>query len=167
VPLVYPLPRLLLAPFVVLAFLFSSHRFQMQPLKHELDREAAKTWIYPINLPLRDYQHNIVRRCLFQNTLVALPTGLGKTFIAGVIMLNCVSSARLESTYHSSLSKTVRHKSTILWLTYIFTVFPSSLTFSCLEQTLDGSQRARSSSSLPRNLLSLNKPQPSPRRVGS
>lgn len=61
----------------------------MRPLKHELDMEAAKTWIYPINLPLRDYQHNIVRRCLFRNTLVALPTGLGKTFIAGVMMLNC------------------------------------------------------------------------------
>ncbi|KAL7409448.1 P-loop containing nucleoside triphosphate hydrolase protein, partial [Mrakia frigida] len=61
---------------------------QLPPLKHEYDPEAIKTWIYPINLPLRDYQLSIVSKCLYQNTLVALPTGLGKTFIAGVMMLN-------------------------------------------------------------------------------
>nr|VWO96633.1 ATP-dependent RNA helicase CshA (EC [Ganoderma boninense] len=49
---------------------------------------AAKTWIYPLNKPKRDYQYNIVKKCLLENTLVALPTGLGKTFIAGVVMLN-------------------------------------------------------------------------------
>ncbi|KAH9914949.1 P-loop containing nucleoside triphosphate hydrolase protein, partial [Fomitopsis serialis] len=45
-------------------------------------------WIYPLNHPKRDYQFNIVKHCFFENTLVALPTGLGKTFIAGVVMLN-------------------------------------------------------------------------------
>ena len=50
--------------------------------------ENGKTWQYPINLPLREYQFSIVKRCLFQNTLVCLPTGLGKTFIAAVVMLN-------------------------------------------------------------------------------
>jgi ATP-dependent DNA helicase MPH1 len=49
----------------------------------------AKRWIFPLNRPKRDYQFNISRNCLFDNTLVALPTGLGKTFIAGVVMLNC------------------------------------------------------------------------------
>lgn len=49
----------------------------------------VKHWIYPLNQPKRDYQFNIVQHCLFDNTLVALPTGLGKTFIAGVVMLNC------------------------------------------------------------------------------
>ncbi|TBU35044.1 P-loop containing nucleoside triphosphate hydrolase protein [Dichomitus squalens] len=52
------------------------------------DRLAAKSWIYPLNKPKREYQYNIVKNCLLENTLVALPTGLGKTFIAGVVMLN-------------------------------------------------------------------------------
>ncbi|KAF8973413.1 hypothetical protein BGZ46_009919 [Entomortierella lignicola] len=58
------------------------------PTHHEIDREAALTWQYPINYPKRDYQYNIIRRALFSNTLVSLPTGLGKTFIAAVVMLN-------------------------------------------------------------------------------
>ncbi|KAI0786016.1 hypothetical protein C8Q75DRAFT_298846 [Abortiporus biennis] len=57
-------------------------------MKQKPDLFAAKTWIYPLNRPKRDYQFNIVKHSLFQNTLVALPTGLGKTFIAGVVMLN-------------------------------------------------------------------------------
>ncbi|KAF9360483.1 hypothetical protein BGX26_009173 [Mortierella sp. AD094] len=60
-----------------------------QPLTHHaIDRDAALTWQYPINYPRRDYQYNIIRRALFSNTLVSLPTGLGKTFIAAVVMLN-------------------------------------------------------------------------------
>ncbi|KAG1757914.1 hypothetical protein EDB19DRAFT_1659787 [Suillus lakei] len=57
-------------------------------MKLKVDMLEAKHWIYPLNQPKRDYQFNIVRHCLFDNTLVALPTGLGKTFIAGVVMLN-------------------------------------------------------------------------------
>jgi ATP-dependent DNA helicase MPH1 len=38
--------------------------------------------------PIRDYQFSIVKSGLFSNTLVSLPTGLGKTFIAATIMLN-------------------------------------------------------------------------------
>jgi ERCC4-related helicase len=59
------------------------------------DLLEAKHWIYPLNKPKRDYQFNIIKHSLFENTLVALPTGLGKTFIAGVIMLNCVYSFNL------------------------------------------------------------------------
>ncbi|KAF9651402.1 P-loop containing nucleoside triphosphate hydrolase protein [Thelephora ganbajun] len=62
--------------------------FQLPPMRLTADRTAAEIWIYPLNRPKRDYQFNIVRRCLFDNTLVALPTGLGKTFIAGSVMLN-------------------------------------------------------------------------------
>ncbi|KAL7590493.1 hypothetical protein Lser_V15G40742 [Lactuca serriola] len=55
-----------------------------------IDPEAAKTWIYPVaeNVPVRDYQASITRTALFANTLVSLPTGLGKTLIAAVVMYN-------------------------------------------------------------------------------
>ena len=52
------------------------------------DLEAGSVWIYPTNYPIRNYQYNIVEQALFKNTLVTLPTGLGKTFIAAVIMYN-------------------------------------------------------------------------------
>ncbi|KAH8630173.1 ATP-dependent DNA helicase [Alternaria alternata] len=59
------------------------------PTHHKLDPEAIKIWVYPTNLgTIRDYQFNIVQRGLFNNLLVALPTGLGKTFIAATIILN-------------------------------------------------------------------------------
>lgn len=54
----------------------------------QVDRNLAKTWIYPTNVPIRDYQVSIVSNALLQNTLVCLPTGLGKTLIASVIMYN-------------------------------------------------------------------------------
>ncbi|KAJ3111274.1 hypothetical protein HK100_002745 [Physocladia obscura] len=50
--------------------------------KHKIDAEAVKSWLYPTNCPVRDYQFNVIQASMFQNTLVALPTGLGKTFIA-------------------------------------------------------------------------------------
>jgi hypothetical protein len=52
------------------------------------DCAAGRLWIYPTNYPLRDYQFNIVQQALYKNTLVVLPTGLGKTFIASVVMYN-------------------------------------------------------------------------------
>ncbi|CAH1263455.1 FANCM [Branchiostoma lanceolatum] len=52
------------------------------------DISAGKLWIYPTNYPVREYQYNIVHQALFKNTLVTLPTGLGKTFIAAVVMYN-------------------------------------------------------------------------------
>ena len=59
------------------------------PTHHRLNQDALKTWVYPTNLgTIRDYQYSIVARGLYHNMLVALPTGLGKTFIAATIMLN-------------------------------------------------------------------------------
>ncbi|KII73795.1 ATP-dependent DNA helicase MPH1 [Thelohanellus kitauei] len=45
-------------------------------------------YIYPIDMPCRKYQYKIVQECLFKNVLVCLPTGLGKTFVAAVVMMN-------------------------------------------------------------------------------
>ncbi|XP_036397400.1 Fanconi anemia group M protein [Megalops cyprinoides] len=52
------------------------------------DRSSAEVWIYPTNYPVRAYQLKISEKALFENTLVCLPTGLGKTFIASVVMYN-------------------------------------------------------------------------------
>lgn len=52
------------------------------------DSSSAEVWIYPTNYPIREYQLKISEAALFQNTLVCLPTGLGKTFIASVVMYN-------------------------------------------------------------------------------
>lgn len=49
---------------------------------------AGCVWIYPTNYPVRQYQFDIVQEALFKNTMVVLPTGLGKTFIAAVVMFN-------------------------------------------------------------------------------
>lgn len=42
--------------------------------------------VYPLQPPLREYQYDLVRRCVARNTLVILPTGLGKTFVAGGVL---------------------------------------------------------------------------------
>ena len=53
-----------------------------------LDPVAAQTYVYPAQLVRRDYQYQAVRRALYTNSLVCLPTGLGKTLIAAVVMYN-------------------------------------------------------------------------------
>ncbi|CAE6524443.1 unnamed protein product [Rhizoctonia solani] len=52
------------------------------------DPKTIGNWTFPLNKEKRDYQYNIISHSLFDNTLVSLPTGLGKTFIAGSVMLN-------------------------------------------------------------------------------
>ncbi|KAL6658464.1 hypothetical protein ACP70R_004050 [Stipagrostis hirtigluma subsp. patula] len=59
-----------------------------EPCAVALDHEAVQTWIYPTNMVVREYQKYMVEKALFTNTLIALPTGLGKTFIAAVVMYN-------------------------------------------------------------------------------
>lgn len=52
------------------------------------DEFAGKTWIYPNNMPVRGYQKAAVELALFNNAMIVLPTGFGKTFIAAVVMYN-------------------------------------------------------------------------------
>lgn len=52
------------------------------------DKNSGNSWIFPRNYEKRHYQYNISKAALFKNTLVVLPTGLGKTFIASVIIYN-------------------------------------------------------------------------------
>ncbi|XP_011879336.1 PREDICTED: uncharacterized protein LOC105568345 [Vollenhovia emeryi] len=63
-------------------------QFSHQPETRGFDLVAGNTWRYPENYPIRQYQYNIVKSALYRNTLVCLPTGLGKTFIAAVVMYN-------------------------------------------------------------------------------
>uniref|UniRef100_A0A8C0FFZ4 ATP-dependent RNA helicase FANCM n=1 Tax=Bubo bubo TaxID=30461 RepID=A0A8C0FFZ4_BUBBB len=49
---------------------------------------AGSIWIYPTNYPVRGYQVRMAHAALVGNTLVCLPTGLGKTFVAAVVMYN-------------------------------------------------------------------------------
>lgn len=58
------------------------------PTHHKLVPDALGHYIYPTNFEVREYQFEIVRKALFQNTLCAIPTGMGKTFIASAVMLN-------------------------------------------------------------------------------
>jgi len=44
--------------------------------KYGLNCFAGQIWIYPTNRPVRDYQFEIVKTALFNNTLVTLPTGI-------------------------------------------------------------------------------------------
>ena len=57
-----------------------------------LDLQQAKHWRYPViqGYDIRDYQVEMSQTCLFHNTLVSLPTGLGKTMIAAVCLHNYV-----------------------------------------------------------------------------
>ncbi|ODV63016.1 3'-5' DNA helicase, partial [Ascoidea rubescens DSM 1968] len=55
---------------------------------HLLNHDNLPSYIYPTNFEIRDYQFNIIKQALFKNVLVALPTGLGKTFIANTLILN-------------------------------------------------------------------------------
>jgi len=54
------------------------------------DERAIRTWEYPRSLdrPVREYQQSISEHALHANTLVCLPTGLGKTLIAATVIHN-------------------------------------------------------------------------------
>lgn len=57
-------------------------------MHHKIDHYKLSTFVYPINYQFREYQFKIVKEGFYHNLFVALPTGLGKTFIAATILLN-------------------------------------------------------------------------------
>jgi fanconi anemia group M protein len=61
-----------------------------QPGVVPLAEAFADTWIYPsvAAYPKRQYQFEMAQSAIRQNTLVSLPTGLGKTLIAAVVLYN-------------------------------------------------------------------------------
>uniref|UniRef100_A0A182MZK6 Fanconi anemia group M protein n=1 Tax=Anopheles dirus TaxID=7168 RepID=A0A182MZK6_9DIPT len=108
------------------------------------DNTVGHSWIYPMNYPIRQYQFAISKAALFKNTLVVLPTGLGKTFIAAVVMYNIyrwyprgkvifmaptrpLVSQQIDACYRvmgiprsdtcELTGKTQRHRRTALWQT--------------------------------------------------
>jgi len=48
-------------------------------------------FIKPDSIEYREYQVNIAKTCLESNTLVVLPTGLGKTVIALIVIASLLS----------------------------------------------------------------------------
>lgn len=55
------------------------------------DKNAGSNYVYPNSTdkyPYREYQYKICKEAFFQNTLVVLPDGLGKSFIVSVVMYN-------------------------------------------------------------------------------
>ncbi|XP_050988741.1 Fanconi anemia group M protein isoform X2 [Labeo rohita] len=73
---------------VMLVAVYEAERSLQAPPEPGFDPSAGRVWIYPTNYPIRDYQLRISEAALLRNTLVCLPTGLGKTFIASVLMYN-------------------------------------------------------------------------------
>lgn len=63
---------------------------EFRPENLAINCEAAQKWLYPVseNHPVREYQKKISQTAIMHNTLVCLPTGLGKTFVAAVVMYN-------------------------------------------------------------------------------
>ena len=58
-------------------------------IRNDSIQENFNKMFYPSDKKIfREYQFNIVKSCLLENTLVCLPTGMGKTFIASIIMYN-------------------------------------------------------------------------------
>ncbi|PVU89710.1 hypothetical protein BB561_005192 [Smittium simulii] len=57
---------------------------------HEYNNENLLTYLYPVveGQQIRSYQQLAIIKSLKENSLISLPTGLGKTYIATVVMAN-------------------------------------------------------------------------------
>ncbi|KAL7997230.1 putative Zinc finger, RanBP2-type, Zinc finger, PHD-type, uvrABC system, subunit B [Plasmopara halstedii] len=61
---------------------------ETRPSFPKIDYEAAQHFVFPTNYSIREYQLTVAEKALYHNTLVSLPTGLGKTLVAAVVMYN-------------------------------------------------------------------------------
>ncbi|CAB9501541.1 helicase MPH1 [Seminavis robusta] len=54
------------------------------------DTSTTSTWVYPIHpkYAKRDYQFEMAKSGVLEDTLICLPTGLGKTLVGAVVMYN-------------------------------------------------------------------------------
>ena len=66
----------------------NDHGSSPPSIASSINHDNVSTIIYPTNMQVRDYQLTTVQYALFANVLCAIPTGLGKTFIASTVMLN-------------------------------------------------------------------------------
>ncbi|XP_059615196.1 Fanconi anemia group M protein homolog [Phlebotomus argentipes] len=74
------------------------------------DDKAGTNYVYPRSTdkyPFREYQYKICMEAFFQNTLVVLPDGLGKSFIASVVMYNIYRWYPMSKVIFLSASKSV------------------------------------------------------------
>ena len=84
------------------------------PMHHP--RYAAQTWMYPAGVPERGYQLSIIRTALLNNTLVCLPTGLGKTLIAAVVMYNFTRWFPEARSWHAQIHAFLLHAVSDAWM---------------------------------------------------
>lgn len=70
-------------------------------------------WIAPGTVESRDYQNSIVKTAVTGNTLVVLPTGLGKTPIAALVAAHCLEKSKGKILFLAPTKPLVeQHKST-------------------------------------------------------
>ena len=72
--------------------------------------------MYPAGVPERGYQLSIIRTALLNNTLVCLPTGLGKTLIAAVVMYNFTRWFPEARSWHAHINAFILHAVSDAWM---------------------------------------------------
>ena len=59
-----------------------------------LTKNVEHEFIVPDSIEVRDYQINLAQQAKTENSLVVLPTGLGKTTIALHVIADCLSKRK-------------------------------------------------------------------------
>ena len=86
---------------------------ELRPPPQPFDPATIGRWIFPTNVTERAYQFEMSSVAVRHNTLVSLPTGLGKTLVAAVVMFNfhrwfptgrCVFLAPTKPLVHQQVS---------------------------------------------------------------